>query len=69
MVHGYRDVLALVEEYRDRCLWFLREDYVPVATDEILRTLDYIERYGDADGYRRAREIRAWLSQPSRPES
>ena len=34
----------LIDEYRERCLWFLRPDY--------------IERHGDQQGYRRAAEIR-----------
>jgi len=55
----------LIEEYRDRCLWFLRKDYRPSGPEEILRLLRYIERYGDRDGYRRAAEIRQWLSRGS----
>ena len=51
----------LIEEYRDRCLWFLRPDYVPVTPEECRRVLDLIERYGDRDAYRRAEEIKAWL--------
>lgn len=60
---------SLVEEYRSRCLWFLREDHVPRTREEILRTLDLIERYGDRAGYIRAQEIRTWLSQDSRQAS
>ena len=51
----------LVDEYRLRCLWFLRADYYPVTDEDRLRTLDYIERYGDREGYRRAAEARRWL--------
>jgi hypothetical protein len=57
---------SLVEDYRDRCLWFLREDYYPETREEILRVLDLIERYGDRMGYQRAEEVRAWLLQDSR---
>jgi hypothetical protein len=35
---------ALVNEYRPRCLWFLRPDYYPRTKEERLRILDYIER-------------------------
>jgi hypothetical protein len=41
------EVRKLVEEYRDRCLWFLRRDFVPSNAEEALRVLDLIERaYG-----------------------
>ena len=40
-------VNELVDEYRTRCLWFLREDYYPQTMAEALRTLEYIERHGD----------------------
>ena len=60
---------SLVEEYRNRCLWFLRADYFPDTREEMLRTLDLVERYGDRAGYQRAQEIRAWLSQNSRQAS
>jgi len=58
-------VRALVDEYRDRCLWFLRRDFYPQGYDETLRVLGYIERHGDQRGYRRAAEIRRWLSRSS----
>jgi len=58
---GAAAAAVLVEEYRDRCLWFLRKDYVPETRDEILRVLELIERYGDRSGYRRAEEIRRCL--------
>ena len=55
----------LVDEYRDRCLWFLRRDYYPATIVEAERVLDAIERHGDRDGFRRAAQIRQWLSQTS----
>ena len=42
-----QSVRALVEEYRDRCLWFLPVDYYPETADQIRRTLDHIDRHGD----------------------
>ena len=59
----------LVDEYRHRCLWFLREDYYPATDAERLRVLDYIERYGDVRAYQRAEEIRRWLSRTSSARS
>jgi len=59
----------LVDEYRLRCLWFLRPDYYPSTDAERIRVLLYIERHGDRDAYRRAREMRRWLSQTSSARS
>jgi len=58
-------VRQLVDAYRDQCLWFLRRDYYPTSYEEVLRALAYIERHGDQAGYRRAVEIRRWLSRRS----
>ena len=58
-----RDVHRLVDEYRDRCLWFLRPGYYPSNTDETLRTLALIERHGDVHGFRVARELSECLLQ------
>ncbi len=55
----------LIDEYRTRCLWFLRPDYYPTTTAERLRLLGYIERHGDLQAYRRASSFRQWLSRPS----
>jgi hypothetical protein len=59
----------LVDEYRDRCLWFLRRDYYPATTAEAERVLDAIQRHGDRDGFRRAAQARQWLSRPSNATS
>jgi hypothetical protein len=56
---------ALVDEYRDRCLWYLRRDYYPATRDEAVRVLDAIARHGGRDAFRRAADIRSWLSPPS----
>jgi hypothetical protein len=58
-------VNALVNEYRARCLWFLRPDYYPRSMEERLRILDYIERYGDREAFQKAATVRRWLSHPS----
>jgi hypothetical protein len=59
-------IRELVDEYRDRCLWFQRRDYYPETPEEILRAIEMIERYGDRTAYERAETIRAWLTQSSR---
>jgi hypothetical protein len=58
-------VNRLVDEYRQRCLWFLREDYYPTTNAERLRVLDYIQRHGDLTAFCRAAEARQWLLQRS----
>jgi hypothetical protein len=58
-------VNRLVDEYRDRCLWFLRPDYYPETDAERLQALEHIERHGDREAFRRAAEIRRWLSRIS----
>ena len=55
----------LIDEYRISCLWFIRLDYLPTTDAERSRLLEYIEQHGDREGFRRARELRRWLSQHS----
>jgi hypothetical protein len=62
---GERAIDRFVDEYRDQCLWFLRQDFHPGTLDERLRVLDYIERYGDRTAFQRAAEARRWLLQDS----
>lgn len=65
----HESVRRFVDEYRERCLWFLRPDYYPEGTNEILRVLEHIERHGDHRGYQRAAEVRRWLSHRSKATS
>ncbi len=58
-------VRELVDEYRSRCLWFLRRDYHPATVAEAERVLDAIQRHGDREAFRRAARVRPWLSRPS----
>lgn len=58
-------VNALVDEYRTRCLWFLRPDFYPSTHEERIRVLGYIERYGDREAFRQAATLKRWLSLPS----
>jgi hypothetical protein len=63
------EIESLVERYRDRCLWFLRQDFVPQNTEEILQVLSFIERYGDRAGFEQAQRLRQWLRLPTSAES
>ena len=54
---------AIVDQYRGRCLWFLRSGYYPETVEEALRVLESIQRYGDREAFQRAGEVRRWLSQ------
>ena len=56
---------TLIDEYRSRCLWFLRADYYPETAVERWRVLDAIATYGDTHAFRRVAELRTWLSQIS----
>jgi hypothetical protein len=59
------ELRLLVDEYRARCLWFLRSDLYPETHEEALRVLRQIERHADREGFVRAARIRQWLSPPS----
>jgi len=54
-----------VDEYRARCLWFLRQDYYPETDTECDRVLRLIEQHGDRRAFLQAAEFRVWLSQRS----
>jgi hypothetical protein len=56
------EVRSFVDDYRERCLWFLRADYYPSTPDEILRVLRWIRARGDRNGFQRAGKIEEWLS-------
>jgi hypothetical protein len=56
---------ALIDANRLRCLWYVRRDYYPSTDEEREQVLLQIERHADRDTYRRARELRRWLSQSS----
>jgi hypothetical protein len=64
-----REVNRLVDEYRARCLWFLRADYYPATDADRLRMLDYIGRHGDREAFQRVATVRRWLSQNSSERS
>ena len=56
-----QSVNALVDAYRTRFLWFLREDYYPQTPTDALRILEYIERHGDVSAFRKAATLPQWL--------
>ncbi len=64
-----QEMLNLISDYRDRCLWFLRPDFTPTSTAERLQVLDLIERYGDRSAYHRVKRIRTCLLQSSKVPS
>jgi len=62
-------VRELVDEYRTRCLWFLRSDYYPETLEEACEVLSQIERHGDVTAFRKASRLRQWLSPNSSASS
>lgn len=67
--HVLEKVRDLIDEVRPTCLWYLREDYYPETVAQALRVLDAVERHGDLSAFRRAAELRIWLSHPSSAQS
>lgn len=63
------DINQLVDEYRTRCLWFLRSDYYPETPEQQLRILSTIERTGDLAAFRRVSTLRQWVSRHSSARS
>jgi hypothetical protein len=57
-----REFRALVEEYRARCLWFMRPDYLPADARGWHRVLDAIATHGDLAALARVERLRSWLS-------
>lgn len=55
----------LVDDYRARCLWFLRPDYYPSTPQQWTPVLEQIARHGDLEAFRRASALQSWLLQPS----
>lgn len=55
------EIDRLAEEYRAMCLWFAPRDYRPKTDEQRLDTLRDIERYGDRNAFKRARELQEWL--------
>jgi hypothetical protein len=62
-------VRQLVDDYRLRCLWFLRENYYPETDDAREQVFRAIDTHGDLAAFRRVTELRAWLSRQSNDTS
>lgn len=60
---------SVVEDYRATCLWSMGDALHPRTREQIEQVLSAVERNGDLAGFRRAGEIRKWLSPDSRPRS
>jgi hypothetical protein len=58
-------VNRLVDEYRSRCLWFLRPDYYPMDMAQRVRVLGQIQKNGDRTAFLKAAELRQCLSRAS----
>ena len=56
-------LIPLITKYRDNCLWFLRENFIPVTIKEAFTVLNSIERYGDREAFIEVRRIKTWLLQ------
>ncbi len=54
-------VHELMDEYRQRCLWYLRPDYYPQTVSEAVRVLRAIENHGDLEAFRKASTLRQWF--------
>jgi hypothetical protein len=65
----WENVTRLVAEHRDRCLWFLAQDFLPTDDESAMRALRYIERYGSKAAFEQARTLRTWLQQHSSADS
>jgi hypothetical protein len=62
------EIENLTARYRDQCLWFIRQDFIPSTAEEVLYVLDLIERYGDRAGFERAQRLKKWLQLPTSAE-
>ena len=52
-----QQVLALWEQNRTRCAWFMRSDFVPDTTDDFKRCLQTLAQHGDRATYVMARKL------------
>lgn len=64
-----RAIDALVDAERATCLWYLRADYHPRTNAERARVLDDIQRHGGLSAYKRAAQLKQWLSRLSNATS
>jgi hypothetical protein len=60
-----RSVDALVDECRVSCLWYMAPEYYPASDEERWNVLDLIQQHADLATFKRAGELKRWLSRPS----
>ena len=53
----------LISKNRSRCLWFLKDSFLPTDPFRLIHTLGYIELYGDFETFKEARQLKTWLLQ------
>ena len=58
---------SVVEDYRATCLWSMGDALHPRNRAQLEQVLSAVEKNGDLAGYRRAGEIRKWLSPGFKP--
>lgn len=63
VAQAIEEVKRLANLHRAKCLWFMREDYLPESREDALKVLDQIEQHGDRKAFVEARGLRKWLSQ------
>ncbi|MCD4653741.1 hypothetical protein K8T06_07375 [bacterium] len=56
----HSEIRSLIDEQRDRCLWFLANDYYPKDSDSVIYILDTIRKHGNLDAFRKAEELKRW---------
>jgi hypothetical protein len=69
MQDDLQQLVALIECYRSRRLWFLAKDFVPAMPAQAVRVLEYSERYDDRDAFVQTRRLKQWLSASTSEES
>ncbi len=60
---------SLINQCRNQCLWFTREDTLPTDKEGILRAMRSIKNNGTRETYIQARNIEQWLLQNSKKKS
>lgn len=58
-----RQIEPLLEKYRESCLWYLQDDFIPTNENDIYFILEALENHGDREAFIEAGKIRTWLSQ------
>ena len=62
-IEGFR---SIVDEYRPTCFWSFKKDFSPENPEQMLMAAEALECYGDMAAFRKAGEIREWVSRQYR---